>query len=126
MSWTKPYIGLPYKDGGDGPDAYDCWGLTRKVMREVFHVELPAYEYSLEGRERDAVVEQNRGGYRRVDVAADGVLALYYLSGRRPHIGVCAGSTNVLHMMRGSVGSALLPLTSPLVQNGFDGFYLPN
>ena len=126
MTWSDAYIGLPFEDGGNGPERYDCWGLTRKVMREVFDTELLDHQYSLEGRERDAVVEDNRLLYHRVNEAADGVLVLYYLSGRRPHIGVCVGNTHVLHMMRGSTGSVLLPLTSPMVRNGFDGFYLPN
>jgi cell wall-associated NlpC family hydrolase len=40
-------IGLPYIDGGRGPDAYDCWGL----VREVYHrhgIEIPDYSISAE------------------------------------------------------------------------------
>ena len=35
-------IGKPFKDGGRGPDSYDCWGLVREVFRR-FGVELPDY-----------------------------------------------------------------------------------
>lgn len=41
--WVSPYVGLPYKDRGRGPDGWDCWGGVRMVMHEVFHRELPDY-----------------------------------------------------------------------------------
>ena len=28
-------IGKPYRLGGRGPDAYDCWGLVREVLRRM-------------------------------------------------------------------------------------------
>lgn len=27
------YVGLPYRLGAGGPDAYDCWGLTCELVR---------------------------------------------------------------------------------------------
>ena len=26
-------LGLPFADGGRGPDSYDCWGIVREVYR---------------------------------------------------------------------------------------------
>lgn len=34
-------VGLPYRDGGEGPDAYNCWGIARLVARELHGRELP-------------------------------------------------------------------------------------
>ena len=36
MDWLDNYRGKRYRDGGRGPDEYDCWGL----VREVRHVHL--------------------------------------------------------------------------------------
>jgi cell wall-associated NlpC family hydrolase len=38
-------IGLPFADGGRGPNKYDCWGLVREVYRR-FGVNLPDYPIS--------------------------------------------------------------------------------
>lgn len=43
-SWVEPYVGLPYRAGGRGPDEYDCWGLVLLVWRERFGMDLPTYE----------------------------------------------------------------------------------
>lgn len=36
-----PYIGLPWKSGAEGPDAYNCWGLLRHIELTYFGVLLP-------------------------------------------------------------------------------------
>lgn len=38
-------IGLPFSDGGRGPDSYDCWGLVREVYHR-YGVTLPDYPIS--------------------------------------------------------------------------------
>jgi hypothetical protein len=35
------YIGLPWVAGGQGPQAYDCWGFFRMVQRIEFRREVP-------------------------------------------------------------------------------------
>jgi len=39
--WAVKYIGKPYRVGASGPDAYDCWGLVRKVYEDEFRIFLP-------------------------------------------------------------------------------------
>jgi cell wall-associated NlpC family hydrolase len=34
--WTELYLGLPYEEGGQGPQAFDCWGFFRHVQRAEF------------------------------------------------------------------------------------------
>lgn len=41
--WWAGYVGLPFADGGRGPEAYDCWGLVRAVYARELGIELPAY-----------------------------------------------------------------------------------
>lgn len=43
MDWTSRYVGLPFRDGGRGPDAYDCWGLVRAVYADRLGIDLPSY-----------------------------------------------------------------------------------
>lgn len=38
-------IGLPWRENGYGPDAYDCWGLARACQRDVFGRDLPIIDY---------------------------------------------------------------------------------
>jgi hypothetical protein len=38
-------LGLPFKDGGRGPEKFDCWGLVQEVYRR-YGVKLPDYRIS--------------------------------------------------------------------------------
>ncbi len=35
MAWAKDQLGLPYEWGGDGPDSYDCSGLTMRAWQRA-------------------------------------------------------------------------------------------
>lgn len=43
--FVQRVIGLPWRENGYGPDAYDCWGLARACQREVFGRDLPVIDY---------------------------------------------------------------------------------
>lgn len=34
MDWVAQYLTKRYKDGGRGPDFYDCWGLVREARAD--------------------------------------------------------------------------------------------
>ncbi len=36
-------IGIPYEDGGRGPDVFDCYGLVLHLYRECLNIQLPDY-----------------------------------------------------------------------------------
>lgn len=40
-SFVNAVIDTPYAEGGNGPDAFDCWGLTRVCQGELFGRHLP-------------------------------------------------------------------------------------
>jgi cell wall-associated NlpC family hydrolase len=42
-AWVEPYINLPFIEGGDGPDGFDCGGLVRHVYEREKSVRLPSY-----------------------------------------------------------------------------------
>lgn len=41
LHWAAPYIGLPWRAGARGPQAYDCWGLFLAIQRAHFGRQLP-------------------------------------------------------------------------------------
>jgi hypothetical protein len=44
MEWINHYLRACYKDGGRGPDVYDCWGLVRESRAEYLGLsQLPSY-----------------------------------------------------------------------------------
>lgn len=118
-----PYIGLPYADGGRGPEAFDCWGLVRHVLAREFGVELPRYEYGGVESRRD-LIDSLAEDYRPAAPQA-GAIALCHLPGRRPHVGVCVDAVTVLHT-REATGAVLERIDSHLMRNAIRGFYLPN
>ncbi|MEJ0012784.1 MAG: peptidoglycan endopeptidase [Bauldia sp.] len=36
-------LGRPYKSGANGPEAFDCYGLTRLLQRTFFDRDMPAF-----------------------------------------------------------------------------------
>lgn len=41
--WCARFIGRPYRLGGRGPAAWDCWGLVLAVLRDHFGLPVPDY-----------------------------------------------------------------------------------
>lgn len=41
MSFAK-YIGIPWVEGAQGPDAFDCMAFFRHVQKEQFNIEVPS------------------------------------------------------------------------------------
>lgn len=43
MTWAQKYIGLPFAEGGRGPQAFDCWGLVRHVLKQECGLEIEPF-----------------------------------------------------------------------------------
>lgn len=43
-AWVEGYRGKPFLRDADGPDAYDCYGLIRAVLRDVWGAATPALD----------------------------------------------------------------------------------
>lgn len=97
-------IGMPWANGANGPEAYDCWGLVRAYYREVHGRELPvvavdatravAVAHAFAGHEAvgdwEATEQPQQGG------------AVLMGQARRPHhVGLWIGG-GVLHSVEGS------------------------
>jgi hypothetical protein len=44
-TFLNSHIGDRYQRGATGSNAWDCWGLTRHVQREIFERELPVVPF---------------------------------------------------------------------------------
>lgn len=64
MSDFAKYIGIPWAEGAQGPDAYDCMSFTRMVQMEHFGITLPAITVPDYG-DCLALVEMMRGHEER-------------------------------------------------------------
>lgn len=42
--WAVALIGTPYRELGNGPDAFDCWGFTRHVQATHYGLPFPDIE----------------------------------------------------------------------------------
>jgi hypothetical protein len=87
-AFLRALIGKPYEAGAGGPLAFDCYGLTRHVLRNLFCVSLPA----------DPHAPINRRAWRRIVHPADGAVVI--MGQVDKHIGVWI-SGGVLHAMEG-------------------------
>jgi cell wall-associated NlpC family hydrolase len=129
--WCGDYIGLPFKDKGRDRDGFDCWGLVRAVMGEVFGMEdLPDYSAAYEAaRDRvsvaKAVAVGLAQGWLQLSPGEDireGDLIILKLAGRPWHCAVSAGGDWMMHVCDGS-GVVLEHWTLEPWKNRVEGFY---
>lgn len=40
-AFVRRVAGLPWREGANGPDAFDCWGLARATQAELFDRDIP-------------------------------------------------------------------------------------
>lgn len=83
-----PYIGLPWKEGAMGPDAFNCWGLLRHIQLKYFGILLPEIIVGDTVACREMYEEKvNNHEWVPVDIPrhGDGVLLR---GGNLPHVGV--------------------------------------
>lgn len=84
-------IGLPWRSGAAGPDAYDCWGLAQAVQQKLFLRQLPDIKINAEDVRtvmREIATTRARDSWERVDAPGHGRI-VEMSSGRHPyHVGV--------------------------------------
>lgn len=106
MSEFEQYIGKPWKQWADGPDAYDCAAFFRAVQRDHFGIEVsrvmvPDYDdaMALVGLIEDQAEDQ---GWVPVKEPRHGDLVIVH---RPRHVGVWIDTPTgpgVLHCVRGA------------------------
>jgi cell wall-associated NlpC family hydrolase len=134
--WCADYIGTEYKDHGrDKASGYDCWGLVRDVMQQVFGRCLPdygeAYATGLNRTDVARAVEAGlTDGWRKLDLSSpsadetprEGDLVILRLAGRPWHCAIAAGGDWMMHAIAGA-GVVLEHWTLEPWKNRVEGFY---
>ena len=112
---ANDFIGLPYREGARGPDAFDCYGLVAAVFRAAHGVELPDWHADTPGPQgasraiSAALAGETAGGRsERVEVPADYDIAVVGSANRPHHVGVVIDG-GVLHSSK-PFGAAWQPL----------------
>jgi cell wall-associated NlpC family hydrolase len=111
-------IGKPYAPGGNGPEAFDCWGLVVEVRRRMglpTPVPVPGAVPRNQPRQTAALVHRAlwSGLWRSVPVPVPGDLVALGSSGRAVavHIGVVVPG-GVLHAHEAAPGRGQVVLSS--------------
>lgn len=109
MTWSNAYIGLPFREKGRGPDAYDCWGLARAIFAAEQHIDLPSYteDYaSLAEREEIAVAfgAANADPWRPIDTGDERPfdVGLFRRGSIAAHVGIVVEPGRMLHIEEGN------------------------
>ena len=113
--WTEAYLGLPYAQGGSGPEGYNCWGFFRFVQRDRFGIHVPEISEpeSLPKLLRKVPAAAAELGWEKIAVPRTGDAVLMAHHTHPSHCGVyvddiaggailhcIAGPGSVLHSMR--------------------------
>lgn len=101
LHWAYEYLGKPYIEGAEGPDAYDCWGLVRTICAKQIDCKMPLINI---GRNDNgpAIAKALRGWvkvnppYKEYDV-----LTMKNSYGR--HIGICIKANGRLMFLHAEV-----------------------
>jgi cell wall-associated NlpC family hydrolase len=124
-------IGVPFADGGRGPDGYDCWGLVCEVFRRG-GIELQDYrECNLSCYDSNGffdIFRKEMSRWVRHEVADIPVPAVVAIRFNHPvfvnHVGVYVGDEKFLHT-REKTGVCVERIDTPYWRHRIEGFYTP-
>lgn len=105
--WATKYIGLAWRNGAQGPDAFDCWGFVRHVQSERFNRVLPAINVDADNHTtviNTFATDPERARWSEVSTPVEGDCVLFHKGKAVDHVGVWveAGGGAILHAMRGA------------------------
>ena len=118
-------IGVPFVDGGRGPEGYDCWGLVREIYHR-YGIELPDYDigcYDVENIISE--VERNRPQWLRQeppDLPVPCIVAFKVSAPMVNHVGIYLGDGKFIHT-REKAGAVIERLDAPAWRHRIEGFY---
>lgn len=95
-------IGVSFRYGARGPDAYDCWGLARECWWRWHGVELPEYRSStLPAENASEFARAAERGWVRLEAPRPGSLVLMRIHGFGAHVGFVHSQTRLLQALEG-------------------------
>lgn len=113
------YIGIPFSKD------MDCWGLTRKIYKEEFNIELPAFDSQYNINDEASIVEaiaRRKEGWDKIDEPEVGCIALFRIMGYESHVGVVVSKTHYIDL-RENRDSVLESLEAPTSVKRLVGYY---
>lgn len=91
LRFLNSLIGRPYRLGAQGPDAFDCYSLTRYVQAVLFDRELPVFvapeDAGMQAIAGFIATHPERRRWRPVHRPEDGALVSMFRQGIGHHIG---------------------------------------
>lgn len=95
-TWVEQYIGLPYDDGGRGPDVFDCFGLYRLVGNRHYALNVPSMGHltvekglsNNDVRKRAATLLADRNAWPEVIQPTPGCAILLRIGADHCHVGL--------------------------------------
>jgi cell wall-associated NlpC family hydrolase len=125
MHWAADLIGAPYERGAQGPDAWDCWSLTRHVFAARYGIVMPVIAIDDASADNVRAIRQaaHASGWRPAhdDKPRDGDVALMRnLLGER-HVGVIVEADGALGLLHAVQGPGVCFEALAAVRMGFSG-----
>lgn len=120
-------LGLPFTDGGRGPEQFDCWGLAREVFGR-YGITLQDYRISAMDAEKiGAEMTKAAPGWVKVTAPLPVpclVVARLACGSWANHVGVYIGNGKFIHACRES-GVCVERTSAPIWKNKIVGYYVP-
>jgi cell wall-associated NlpC family hydrolase len=114
-------IGAPFRYGGRGPDAYDCFGLVKECWRRVHGVELPDFQSPTDPGVQCALGATQLQLWQPVPRQA-GVMAAIRIGRLVRHCGFLIDEDRMIHAWEHSGGASVVPLNDEW-QRRIEGYY---
>jgi len=116
---VENYLGIPYKEGGMGPDSYNCWGLLRHIQTTYFDTNMPIAPIGDAERCQQMFKDHVEASVWAVDEVPQHGYGALMRGGNNPHVGVYLefDGGGILHALEG-VGVVFTPITDL----GFHGY----
>ena len=119
-------VGKPFRDGGRGPDAYDCWGLAKEVFTRAGWRNLPDYPISCyDAANISRQIDEERPQWIRLDAPeAPCLIAIRFNTVRLVnHCAVYIGNGKMLHI-REKTAAVIERIDSIMWRRRIEGYYI--
>lgn len=120
-------VGKQFKDGGRGPDSFDCWGLTLEVFKR-YKIRLPDYQISCHNTAAvNGEMERQRSEWRRCtgEIPVPALVAIAFEPGIVQHSGVYIGSGQFIHAYEKTGNVVINRIHDVFWRRAIEGFYVP-
>jgi len=110
----EAFIGKPWSSGAQGPEAFDCYGLVRAVLRECCGIDAPMVQFDASSPAdclRAVATSREASVWREIDTQPPYSVVLLGHGCRPHHVGIVAPDGRILHSIEGA-GVLLQPLVN--------------